>query len=464
MNFICDHSHLLIRYDNPIHIHSLYDFKRKNKNKKIFYINFVNSNLSPISSIHRNKNTKAIYTQLLKKFHPYNFSNNSNSNNGFNFNPRIPPKSSNFFIILIKIQETKNNPILKIVKVSLLDLPSPTSISFLWNIGFLLGIVLTLQIITGLILSMIYTAQTESAFKVIVIIIRDINTGWITRIIHINGASLFFILLYIHTARGIYFSSPSNKPKVWISGVVILLLIIATAFLGYVLPWGQMSFWGATVITGVLSAIPIIGNDLVTWIWGGPSVSQPTLNRFFSLHFLLPIVIIAIVLVHLIFLHEKGSSNPSNSHSNLDKIKFNPLFSTKDTTPIIMIIIIIIIINSNYPNILGDVENFNIANPLVAPIHIQPEWYFLFAYVILRSIPSKLGGVIALVASILIISILVIKKNKSTKFKISKKAKFWLFASVVLILTWIGAKTVERPYEEIGQIYTFLYFSIILTL
>lgn len=361
----------------------------------------------------------------------------------------------------MKNQEIKKNPILSIVKKSLLDLPSPSSISFLWNIGFLLGITLGLQIVTGLFLSIVYTAQTETAFQGMIMIIRDVNTGWITRMIHMNGASLFFVLLYIHTARGIYFSSPSNKMKVWLSGVILMLLIIATAFLGYVLPWGQMSFWGATVITGVISAIPIVGNDLVTWIWGGPSVSQPTLNRFFSLHFLLPIIISAMVLVHLIILHEKGSSNPRVIHTNLDKIKFNPLFSIKDTLPLLIIALLMIILSSNNPNILGDVENFNPANPLVAPIHIQPEWYFLFAYVVLRSIPSKLGGVIALVASILILTILITKKGKSTKFKRTKKVKFWMLISVIIVLTWIGAKSVESPFEGIGQIYTILYFSTI---
>lgn len=343
-------------------------------------------------------------------------------------------------------------------------MPSPSSISFMWNIGFLLGVTLSLQIISGLILSIIYNAQTERAFKIIVIIIQDSNTGWITRIIHINGASLFFVLLYMHTARGIFFSSTRNKKKVWASGVTILLIVIATAFLGYVLPWGQISFWGATVITGVLSAIPIVGNDLVTWIWGGPSVSQPTLNRFFSLHFILPMLIAALVLSHLILLHEKGSSNPSNSQTQLDKIKFNPLLSIKDLSPIILISISLMVIISNYPNLFGDVENFNPANPLVAPIHIQPEWYFLFAYVLLRSIPSKLGGVVALAGSILILFALIVKKTRSTKFKPHKKIKFWILVSIIIVLTWIGAKTVESPFEGIGQIYTILYFSSILSL
>lgn len=319
-----------------------------------------------------------------------------------------------------------------------------------------------LQIVTGLFLSIIYNAQEETVFKVIIIIIRDADTGWVTRIIHINGASLFFILLYIHTARGIYFNSAANKKKVWLSGTLIMLLLIATAFLGYVLPWGQISFWGATVITGVLSAIPIVGNDLVIWIWGGPSVSQPTLNRFFSLHFILPILIAAIVIIHLILLHEKGSSNPTNTHTNIDKIKFSPLLSLKDTLPAFIIIMIIITLISNTPNLLGDVENFNPANPLVAPLHIQPEWYFLFAYVILRSIPSKLGGVIALGTSVLIVVIFITKKSITTKFIPKKKIIFWILISIIVVLTWIGAKTVEHPFESIGQIYTVLYFRTIL--
>lgn len=328
--------------------------------------------------------------------------------------------------------------------------------------GFLLGFTLTLQIITGLVVSIIYTADTNLSFSVIVKIIRDNDYAWITRIIHINGASLFFILLYVHTARGIYFASPINQIKVWSSGVLLLLLTIATAFLGYVLPWGQMSFWGATVITGVLSAIPLIGTDVTTWIWGGPAVSQPTLNRFFSLHFLIPIVIVVLIIIHLIMLHEKGSSNQNNTKTIIDKIKFHPIFSVKDLTPNILIALLIIIIVSNYPNILGDTENFIPANPLVTPVHIQPEWYFLFAYVILRSIPSKLGGVVALAISILILTVLSTKKNKRTKFSPLNKNKFWIMVRTVIILTWIGAKPVERPYEGIGQVYTAMYFAIIM--
>jgi len=324
--------------------------------------------------------------------------------------------------------------------------------------------ILVTQIITGLMVSIMYNSDSKEAFTSMVKIMQDINIGWITRMVHMNGASLFFILIYIHTVRGIYYSSPKNQKKVWISGVIILLIVIGTAFLGYVLPWGQMSFWGATVITGVLSAIPIVGNDLVTWIWGGPSVSSPTLNRFFSLHFLLPLVIVVIVMIHLILLHEKGSSNPSGTLSVTDKLKFNPLFSIKDTLPIFLIVILLTSLISLNPNILGDVENYNTANPLNAPLHIQPEWYFLFAYVILRSIPSKLGGVIALVISILILLILVFSKSKSSKFDPLKKIKIWFLISIICVLTWIGAKPVERPFEGIGQFYTVFYFLSILTL
>ena len=458
----CDH-HLLIRNDNIIHIHHINNIKRKKQNYKKTPNN-VNSISNPDTKKSKVRETFNKH-KIIFNAKPTNINrNHPNLNPSSRLITRTPPKSNPKLIILMKTQEIKNNPITNLIKKSLLDLPTPTSISFLWNFGFLLGFTLTLQIISGLVVSIIYTADTSLAFSVIVKIIRDNDTGWASRLIHTNGASLFFVLIYIHTARGIYFSSPSNQPKVWISGVVIILITIGTAFLGYVLPWGQISFWGATVITGVLSAIPLVGNDLVVWIWGGPSVSQPTLNRFFSLHFLLPIVLMVLILIHLILLHEKGSSNPNNTKTETDKIKFHPSFSVKDLLPGTLISIVFMLIISNYPNILGDVENFNPANPLVTPVHIQPEWYFLFAYVILRSIPSKLGGVVALAASIIILAILVIKKNIRTKFNPIKKIVFWLFSSTVVILTWIGAKTVERPFEGIGQIYTILYFASVISI
>jgi ubiquinol-cytochrome c reductase cytochrome b subunit len=364
----------------------------------------------------------------------------------------------------MKKQEIKTHPLIKIIKRSLIDLPSPKSISFLWNIGFLLGITLILQILTGLLISIHYTAETSSAFRSVIHIIRDVRGGWITRFLHINGASLFFIFIFIHTARGIYFSSPKRKPIVWIRGLVLLLLTIAAAFLGYVLPWGQISFWGATVITNLFSAIPILGKELVEWIWGNFSVSQPTLNRFFSLHFLVPIVVAAMIIIHLIALHEKGSSNPSGLSPDLEKIKFHPLFTVKDLNPLCWTTILIVAIISKRPDILGDVENLNPANPLVTPIHIQPEWYFLFAYAILRSIPSKLGGVIALTMAIVILAILPFKKTKRRKFSPKRKINFWFLTRTFIILTWIGANPVEPPYESIGQISRILYFTRILTM
>jgi ubiquinol-cytochrome c reductase cytochrome b subunit len=364
----------------------------------------------------------------------------------------------------MKKQEEKKNPIINLVKKSLTDLPTPSSISYLWNIGFILGIVLTLQIITGLLISIHYIPETSRAFPSVIHLIRDVNKGWTIRFFHTNGASLFFILIYLHIARGIYFGSPSSKPTVWSSGLTLIVLTIAAAFLGYVLPWGQMSFWGATVITNIFSAIPILGKTLVEWIWGNFSVSQPTLNRFFSLHFITPIAIAATIVIHLIALHENGSSNPSQTQTNIDKIKFNPLFRAKDITSIITTAILLSLLISKRPEMIGDVENLNPANPLVTPIHIQPEWYFLFAYAILRSIPSKLGGVLALAASILILFTPSTKRKKPSKFSPISKTKFWTITAIFAILTWIGANPVEPPYEKIGQITRALYFLSIATI
>lgn len=361
-----------------------------------------------------------------------------------------------------KINIIKKDPITEILINSLANLPTPTSISYLWNIGFLLGITLTLQVVTGLILSINYVAETTLAFNSVIHIIRDIDYGWIIRYIHINGASLFFILIYIHIARGIYFNSPIKTPIVWMSGIIILLISIITAFIGYVLPWGQISFWGATVITNIISAIPYLGQQITIWIWGNFSVSQPTLNRFLSLHFILPLIIIILVLIHLIFLHKTGSSNPLGVNPNYDKIKFLPYFLIKDTTPILIIIILLCTLICLNPNLLGDVENFRTARPTTTPTHIQPEWYFLFAYAILRAIPSKLGGVAAIGGAILILSTLSLKAhNPNKKFHPYKKISFWIFIRVVILLTWIGANPVEYPYINIGIILTFLYFLII---
>lgn len=362
-----------------------------------------------------------------------------------------------------KINILKKDPITEIITNSLAKLPTPSSISYLWNIGFLLGITLLIQISTGLVLSINFVRETTIAFESVIHIIRDIDKGWVIRYIHINGASLFFMLIYTHIARGIYFNSPSKIPIVWGSGVIILLISMITAFIGYVLPWGQISFWGATVITRIISAIPYLGLYITTWVWGNFSVSQPTLNRFFSLHFILPLVITALVVTHLMLLHKTGSSNPMGVNPDIDKIKFLPYFIVKDTTPLILVILLIILTISLNPNILGDVENFSPARPTSTPTHIQPEWYFLFAYAILRAIPSKLGGVLAIGSSILALILISLRKKKiNKKFNPLKKINFWLFINVIILLTWIGANPVEYPYTNIRVILTVLYFFLIL--
>lgn len=360
----------------------------------------------------------------------------------------------------MKIPLRKRSPVIKIVNNALVDLPTPSNISTLWNFGSLLGVCLTIQLITGVFLSIHYCPNIDSAFNRVAHICRDVNQGWLIRTLHANGASIFFVCLYVHAGRGIYYRS-YNLIHTWIVGVIILFITIATAFLGYVLPWGQISFWGATVITNLLSAIPYLGTTIVQWIWGGFAVDNATLNRFFSFHFILPFVIIAIVIIHLLFLHQTGSNNPLGVKRNIDKIPFHPYFTFKDILGFIIIIIVLTIISLIDPYVLGDPDNFTPANPLVTPVHIQPEWYFLFAYAILRSIPNKLGGVIALVISIAILLILPFsnkKKFASNQFYPINKMLFWTIVALVTILTWIGARPVEDPYIITGQTLTILYF------
>nr|YP_008963284.1 cytochrome b [Apolygus lucorum]ADZ52284.1 cytochrome b [Apolygus lucorum] len=354
----------------------------------------------------------------------------------------------------------KTHPLIKIMNNSLIDLPSPSSISLWWNFGSLLGLCLMIQIVTGLFLAMHYTPNIEMAFSSVMHICRDVNYGWLLRNLHANGASMFFICLYLHVGRGIYYSS-YKLILTWMVGVMLLLVVMATAFLGYVLPWGQMSLWGATVITNLLSALPYLGNDLVKWLWGGFSVDNATLNRFFTLHFLMPFIISAMVMIHLLFLHQTGSNNPMGLNSNYDKIPFHPYFSIKDYMGMLITMYMFIMLNLWEPQLLGDPENFIPANPLVTPVHIQPEWYFLFAYAILRSIPNKLGGVIAMIASIAIIMILPFtNKNKfqSMNFYPLNKMLFWILVVNLLLLTWIGARPAEEPYIFTGQMLTITYF------
>jgi ubiquinol-cytochrome c reductase cytochrome b subunit len=352
------------------------------------------------------------------------------------------------------------HPIFKIINSSLVDLPAPINISIWWNYGSLLGLCLIIQTLTGLFLSIHYVPNIELAFSSVAHISRDVNLGWLLRAAHANGGSIFFLFLYLHTGRGLYYGSYLLK-ETWIIGVIILVLTIAAAFTGYVLPWGQISFWGATVITNIFSAIPYIGQMLVEWIWGGFAVDNATLNRFFSFHFLIPFILIGASAAHIIFLHQTGSNNPIGLICDSDRVPFHLYYSIKDLLGYAIALTLFFALILFGPNIFTDPENFINANPLTTPIHIQPEWYFLWLYAILRSIPNKLGGVIALAAALLILLIppFTITWNKTgSSFYPFSQILFWLIIRSWWILTWIGARPVEDPYIIIGQLATVTFF------
>jgi ubiquinol-cytochrome c reductase cytochrome b subunit len=358
----------------------------------------------------------------------------------------------------------KSHPLLKILNSYLIDSPQPSNISYLWNFGSLLGLCLGIQIVTGVTLAMHYTPSVLEAFNSVEHIMRDVNNGWLVRYLHSNTASAFFFLVYLHIGRGLYYGSyKSPRTLTWAIGTVILIVMMATAFLGYVLPYGQMSLWGATVITNLMSAIPWIGQDIVEFIWGGFSVNNATLNRFFALHFLLPFVLAALVIMHLIAMHDTvGSGNPLGISGNYDRLPFAPYFIFKDLVTIFIFFIVLSVFVFFMPNALGDSENYVMANPMQTPPAIVPEWYLLPFYAILRSIPNKLLGVIAMFAAILALLVMPItdlSKLRGVQFRPLSKVAFYIFVANFLILMQIGAKHVETPFIEFGQISTVLYFA-----
>jgi len=358
--------------------------------------------------------------------------------------------------------------ILSFVDSHIIDYPTPINLNYFWSFGSSAGICLIIQILTGVFLAMHYTPNIDLAFNSVEHIMRDVNNGWLIRYLHANGASIFFIVVYLHIFRGLYFGSYIYpRDRLWISGIFIFLLMMATAFMGYVLPWGQMSFWGATVITNLFSAIPVVGKTIVEWLWGGFSVNNATLNRFLSLHYLLPFIIAGLTIIHLSLLHKDGSNNPLGINTNVETIIFYPYFYVKDLFSFFFLLFFFSLFVFFSPNVLGHPDNYTLANSLVTPPHIVPEWYFLPFYAILRSIPDKLGGVVAMFASILILLALP-KLNlswlRSSKFRPLFSFLFWFLVSDFLLLGWLGQKPVESPYIEAGMVCTFFYFTIFLVL
>jgi len=358
----------------------------------------------------------------------------------------------------------KQHPLIKIINGTLIDLPTPANLSVNWNYGSLLGLVLVIQLVTGIVLAMRFSGHSSLSFDSVIIIYQDANYGWLLRLVHSTGASFFFLFLYLHIGRGLYYGS-YVFPELWNVGVVIYLILIGTAFLGYVLPWGQISYWAATVITNLLSAIPLLGSVLVEWVWGGFAVANPTLTRFFALHYLLPFVVAALVIIHIFFLHLHGRSNPLGIRSATNKVPFHYYYSVKDLYVFFVFMFAFMFVTLKYGYNLIDAENFIPANPLVTPTHIQPEWYFLFAYAILRSIPNKLGGVLGLVLSVIFLFVFTISSStllfSGINFSPIARFVYWRFISNFLLLTWLGSCPAETPYTEVALFCTVLYFILI---
>jgi ubiquinol-cytochrome c reductase cytochrome b subunit len=360
------------------------------------------------------------------------------------------------------------NSLLSFIDSHIINYPTPINLNYMWSFGSTAGICLVIQIITGIFLAMHYTPHIDYAFLSVEHIMTDVNNGWLIRYTHANGASMFFIVVYCHIFRGLYYGSYIYpRGMLWGSGVVIFLLMMATAFMGYVLPWGQMSFWGATVITNLFSAIPFIGQSIVEWLWGGFSVSNATLNRFFSLHYFMPFVIAGLVLLHLSLLHKDGSNNPLGINTNVDYVSFYPYYYVKDLFAFFIFATLFVFFIFFYPNALGHPDNYIPANPLVTPAHIVPEWYFLPFYAILRSIPDKLGGVVAMISAILVLLLLPLLNTsdiRSSKFRPLFSFFYWFLVADFVILGWIGQKPVESPYIEIGMGATIFYFLFLMVL
>nr|UYB78182.1 cytochrome b [Nuttalliella namaqua] len=354
----------------------------------------------------------------------------------------------------------------KNINNQVMNFPSPSNLSYLWNMGSILGMCMMVQIITGIFLSFHYKNDINMAFMSINHIMRDVNKGWMIRHLHANGASLLFMFMYIHIMRGIYFKS-FKYTYIWLTGMSILIIMMMISFLGYILPWGQMSFWAATVITNLITAVPLIGKSLTIWIWGNFSVAESTLTRFFSLHFLMPFMMLFLIIFHITSLHYYSSSNPLGISKNHDKIPFFPFFMIKDLMGFLLTLFLFLILILMFPYIFSDSENFIQANSLITPIHIQPEWYFLFAYAILRSIPNKLGGVIALMMSIMIMLFLPLLNNNMTinsNMNMYKKLLTWMFISTFFMLTMLGMLPAEEPFIKMSLLFTLLYFMMIIFL